>query len=1105
MLKFIIGISGTGKTYEMLREIKELAKQGKKSVLIVPEQFSSTSESMINSELEDEYAAFVHVFSFTSFAELLLKKFGGVSISTMTDAAKVITVRRAANSLADKLNVYFTQRKNINFCTMCAQTINELKTAGASAQQLLSISNSKDNLKEIAYIFTAYEGLIKGVALDTQDRITLSLKRANYSFFSEYSFFVEGFEGFTAPQYKMLDAIIQNADCTISLCTDSLVETQGGFGIFSSVKKTAMHLKQMASKENIKVKAPKVMKEDYRHIHSETLKALNLILCDNESYNSDIDFKSENFNLTFCKNKYDECKTVAVQIAHIVAKGAKYNEIAVICRDVNDYAQILKHEFSLMQVPYFLDNATTIEHKAITSFIRCALQLASKGKNSETIIRMLKTGLFGVDAQDIMALENYAYTWQIKSDEWNKPFTKNPAGFGDFGGNIKKEDAVTLEKAENLRKKVMPFLNVFLNNVSKSANNALTATDISKAVYKLLTDINAEENTLNAAKLLGFGSVEKSFATNEIHAQSYNLGEEIFRTWNITMGLLDEINSVFAQEKISAKEYEEIFALLILSHDVGHVPQTNNTVIITSADRMKLKSPKYSFVLGLNEGEFPKTVGFSGLLTHEDREDLVKIGINMPGDYENRILLERMFFYKALTSSSHGLYLSAISPDYGGAGLCSEIEQAVQILAPAPLSQTVAQKSYTVNSALDLLSSLYRKDTVETASLYKALSENEHAKNSIEIMKSLENKQSFKARKKATIEKLLGKSITISPTGIEQFNKCRFAYFANYILRLKSPKKAELSPLESGSFVHYVIENTMRQAGKEFAFLSKSDLEELANKIADDYVEHFMPENTQRFNFLIARLKEGINRLLLFMQEEQKQSEFKPVAFEQEIGFSDNAVKPLELKTDDGKTISVIGKIDRVDVMQTPQGPFLRVVDYKTGEKKFKLEDVYCGLDTQMLFYLFALCNSNHELYKEHKPAGVLYVLTDPAPESGQRENDSKTKVFRVDGMVLDNDYIIRGMDSGFTGFFVPFSFRKDNTPFNKTKLTSAQKLANIEKHLTQTVLNMAKDLFSGEIKAVALRSTTTCPCDYCEYRPICRHEDGIDEVYISAPKDAFE
>ena len=51
----------------------------------------------------------------------------------------------------------------------------------------------------------------------------------------------------------------------------------------------------------------------------------------------------------------------------------------------------------------------------------------------------------------------------------------------------------------------------------------------------------------------------------------------------------------------------------------------------------------------------------------------------------------------------------------------------------------------------------------------------------------------------------------------------------------------------------------------------------------------------------------------------------------------------------------------------------------------------------------------------------------------------------------------------------------------------------------------MAKGLYEGDIRAVPLRNTTHCPCDTCDYRAVCRHEDGRDEAYVSAPKGVFE
>ena len=47
MLQFIFGRPASGKTYTVLNKIKELTKQGEKSVLIVPEQFTFESEKAV--------------------------------------------------------------------------------------------------------------------------------------------------------------------------------------------------------------------------------------------------------------------------------------------------------------------------------------------------------------------------------------------------------------------------------------------------------------------------------------------------------------------------------------------------------------------------------------------------------------------------------------------------------------------------------------------------------------------------------------------------------------------------------------------------------------------------------------------------------------------------------------------------------------------------------------------------------------------------------------------------------------------------------------------------------------------------------------------------
>lgn len=1152
MLQFILGVSGTGKTRRVLDAMRARAEGGRRSLLLVPEQFSSSAETMVYAALGDKLCALCGVYSFTSYAEAVLKRYGGVALETLTDAGRVVMVRRAMDGLGDALVSYRTHRRNTSFCSLCADAIKELKTAGASPEALLNVAQEMGEdggkLHELSLIYAAYEGLLQGVALDPADRLSVAAQHMDTADLCETAVFVDNFDGFTAPQYEMLGRMLEAQQCTVALCCDTLAEHEGGYGLFSSVRHAAQRLRRLAARAGVEAAAPETLSQDLRHSNAPVLAAVNDVLCGVETVHNAIAstpakvpthaqehtvIQCGTLALTPALSVYDECKTVAAQIAALVAAGEQYRDMAVICRLMEPYAAALQYEMGLAGIPYFTDETVTLEHTAPAAFLRAALAIGAGGATSENLLRLLKTGLCGFSAQEIAAAENYAYTWQLRSDDWRAPFTKNPSGFGPTDAPLTDDDAALLADAERVRTAMMPKIDVFLRTVRRAGRGAneadasgrendanenvedasvnsasanivpakpstpdekypagCPANELSRALYTLLQAFNADTHTAEIAQSLGFGGAEG--------------GEAVYRTWNTMMALLDEMNALLGEDLVTAQEYSDLLALLLRASDIGQVPQTQNVVILTTADRMRLQDPKHCFVLGVAEGEFPKVAGYSGLLTHTDRESLVKNGIDMPGSYENRMLLEQMFFYKALTAPSQGLYLSAVAQEAGGAPVTSALTAIVQSLAPQPLALTLADKAPTPAAALDLLGARYREDTPDTAALAAALETDAAAAQSLRAMERTAAPQPFAARNAAALKTLIGRSMTLSPTRIEQYYRCRFCYFLQYVLRIRPRKKAELSPLETGSLVHYILEHALREAGDGFAALTPDELRALANRTADAYVAENMPDATRRFAYLIERLKEGALRLLAFLQAEQAQSGFHPAAFEQEIGMDENAVPPLTLRTPDGETVRIVGKIDRVDVMQREGHSYLRVVDYKTGDKTFNLDEVYCGLDTQMLFYLFTLCQNATHLYQHPVASGVLYVQGDPSPKGSSRADAAQAPVYKVDGLVLDDTVVIRGMDKNATGLFVPFTFGKAGTPRATSKLASLETLGNIQKHLEGIAVEMARGLYAGEIDAVPLCTAKGSPCDVCDYRPVCRHESGVHETRVNAPKNAF-
>jgi len=94
MLNFILGPSGSGKSYQMLAELRTRAERGERSILIVPEQFTSSTEGVLYRTLGDSLSAYVDSYSFTSLSEALLRRYGGAAVPTLTEAARCCCAAR---------------------------------------------------------------------------------------------------------------------------------------------------------------------------------------------------------------------------------------------------------------------------------------------------------------------------------------------------------------------------------------------------------------------------------------------------------------------------------------------------------------------------------------------------------------------------------------------------------------------------------------------------------------------------------------------------------------------------------------------------------------------------------------------------------------------------------------------------------------------------------------------------------------------------------------------------------------------------------------------------------------------------------------------------
>ena len=441
MLKLVLGGSGSGKTTLLYSRIKARAEQGRRSILLVPEQFTSSTEGRIYRELGDALSGMVESFSFTSLAERILSAEGGAAVQTLSDAGRAVLVRRALEELQDHVHYYYRHRRSAAFCQMAAQTIDELKNAGLSGAQLAELAPDcgpeSGKLSELALIFQGYETLLAGTGMDPADRLELAADRLEAAlargelpdFLREREVFIDEFDTFNAPKKRLMGAMLAALPTvTVALCDDGAPMVPGDMGLFSGAKQVAAQLRQLARKNGADAAVPELLRRDLRHKDAPGLAAVTELL---ETGTCEVPPAAPEVRLFAAASREEEARCTAAAIRRLMRQGVRCGKMAVVCRNIPDYRAAIRYEFRMADIPLYCDEPTTPEFSAPATAVRALLALLRGADMTENLTILAKTGLCALTEPQVCALENYAYTWSPNAAAWRTKFEKSPKGFGE--------------------------------------------------------------------------------------------------------------------------------------------------------------------------------------------------------------------------------------------------------------------------------------------------------------------------------------------------------------------------------------------------------------------------------------------------------------------------------------------------------------------------------------------------------------------------------------------------------------------------------------------------------------------------------------------------
>ncbi len=1085
MLQLIFGRCGSGKTHFVREWLKKLSEQGKEHLmLLVPEQSSFENERAMLRLLGEKNARRVEVTSFRRLVDAAQRRCGGFAGRRLDDGGRSIFMSLAIEQVRDRLEIFRKNADSAELVNLMLQISTELKMCEITPQTLEKSSQNvpqstlKRKMEEISLILSAYDALVAQSYIDPLDDLTrLKNILAVHDFFRGYTIAVDSFQSFTVQEYDILELMIKQAEQVyVTICAEGLSSPESG--LFAIGCRTAKKLLRTAQENGVRTAAPVTLKSGVR-FKNPAIAALEAGVY--RPARKIFGGSCKGVAVYEAKNRYDEASFVCAAIRHLVKdEGFRYRDFAVISRSTDTYEGIMDSAMERWEIPYFMDRPEPVDAEPLMRLILTAFSIVQRGFRSDDIFLYLKTGLAGLSSSQICELENYTFVWGISGKRWKETWTDNPEG---FAGEMKEQDKKLLGSVNESRRAVTEPLERF-----RKATEYTDGTGMASASYALLCDIGAAENLRKYAAIL---------AENGQPA----LAERELRMWDILMQILDQTALVIGKTKIDRSRYAELLHLVIRTSRAASIPQGLDEVIIGDADRMRTAGPKAVFLTGAVQGEFPMMPGGSCIFSDSERRTLIRLGLPLNDTMEGVALQERFLAYSAMCSASERLYITWPAADSAGKALApsSIPEEAEAVLKGLPVfcREKIDPLWFACAEApaLELAAQRWNTNDELSATLKDLFSKCESG-GKLEVFGRASKKEPLNFTDTKISRELFGSEMRVSATQVETFELCHFQYFCRYGLNVKERRAAELNALEYGSLMHFLLERLFSGLGsKKILELSPEELNRRINGYLDEYVRQMfggLETKTPRFAYLVSRTANAAQVIVVHIAQELEQSGFYPVDFELGIG---GTVGELSIPLPDGGSVRIDGKIDRVDIMDRGGKRYLRIVDYKTGKKEFKLSDIVYGMNMQMLIYLAALCENGKARYGDFQPAGVLYMpahepsIAAPRGEKDEDLQKETEKQLRMDGLVIDDPDVIAAMDKGGSGKYIPVVL-KDGVPKSREHVASVSEMKAVMGYLKTLISDMAEELQNGNIQAVPLSGGNRYDaCAWCPYHAVCGHE----------------
>ena len=932
-------------------------------------------------------------------------------------------------------------------------------------------------LEDVGIIYKEYEQRISDKFIDENDSMNILRESLEYTdMFKDSLIYIDDFLGFTVQEYGVFEELLKVCrEITVTVCMDDLENyTKLEEDIFYFNKKFARKLLEIAEANNAEIN--KVKLDRFKSLE---LAFLEQTLSENGKarYNKPV----ENIELFLSNNSYSEMEYVAKKILELVRQGElRYNEIGIVTKNIDGYVEDAKAVFDKYEIPLFIDSKKELNQNILIKYIIALLDIFSKNWSYDAVFDYLKIGLHEFDIGDIYELENYCKKWGIKGNKWYaREFNYEPIND-------------VQERLEKIRKQIVTSLMNLKNSVSENR----TVFEITKSLYNFLIENKVDE--ILDKKIKKFGLLE--------------ISDEYNTSYKILISVLDELVLLFKDDKVTFDKYKELLQTGIKNSELGIIPATQDQVVLGDTERSRSRKTKILFIIGINDGVFPAKSKEEGFLNDSDREKLLSKGFEIAKSSTELLYEEQFNIYRTFTTPEEKLFLSYASSDKDGASLRPSILiKKMKIAFPK-----LVQKSDILG--VEHKFSNERASFEEALKVYKEFLEgNEISEDWSEVIRYfyINRKDEFLSTisgfdynnlpekiSEENIDKLYGEKLRTSVSRLEAYRKCPFSFHLTYGLKLKENPELKMMSIDTGSFMHEVIDDLFRRidkSGSSITKLADKDIEELTLKIIEEVLQvpkYYTFSSTAKFRTLTRNLKKVVLKSVEYIVYTIKNSDFKVLGHEIEFNNT-SEFKPIQMSLFEDKSLEITGKIDRVDLGKIGDKQYVRVIDYKSSNRELDVKQVEAGLQIQLVTYIDALTEQ-----KDYEASGLLYLgLIDNIYKATKNTEDTDLieaeirKAFKMKGIVLADLQVVKAMDKNIEqtkkSDIIPVSLKSDGS-ISGSSAKTAEELESLQKQVKKVIKSLASEIMKGNIDIKPYNYKGKTGCDFCNYRTICNFSTSL-------------